>query len=541
MILEPVTGKGGADDGALAEFRRRCSALGLPTWRCGASGRVVAEPDEAGVAGRLLRCAALREAVERAASSYDGAEPGVVSAAEGLRFVVVPDGSGRRRAGATVCAVLSPGGVGSGVLGAACGEAGIDGESAVVALRELAGRQPSDPDGLARMLGWMRSDLASNAKDRSSIEGFSRQMSEMFEEIGLLYWLGKSMNRIDEPAQFLRSACEKLQQALPYGWVVARFVDSERVVPGLSGVTEIAGTPPCGREELVRRTLDMVTGLDPEKWTTRPCPWSGEKASCGADKVLIHPIAREGDVIGALIVGNKLDGEDITSFDTQLLDAAADYLGVFIENAGLYADQHALLMGTVQSLTASIDAKDRYTCGHSERVALMACKLARAAGMSEEEVERVRLTGLLHDVGKIGVPEQVLCKRGKLTDEEFEQIKLHPVIGYNILKDIALLSDVLPGVRYHHERWAGGGYPEGLRGEEIPFVARLLAVADSFDAMSSDRSYRAAMPLPKVLEEIQRCAGTQFEPTLAERFVTLDFSEYQEMVRRHQAWTKRAA
>ena len=123
-----------------------------------------------------------------------------------------------------------------------------------------------------------------------------------------------------------------------------------------------------------------------------------------------------------------------------------------------------------------------------------AVELARAIGIEEQEVERIRIAGLVHDVGKIGVPEAVLCKTGKLTDEEYEQIKLHPRIGYNILKGIPKMEDVLDGVLYHHERWDGRGYPDRLAGENIPLYGRILAVADTFDAMSSTRSYRQAMP-----------------------------------------------
>src|SRR5690606_19492982 len=158
-------------------------------------------------------------------------------------------------------------------------------------------------------------------------------------------------------------------------------------------------------------------------------------------------------------------------------------LSVFAENAGLYADQHALFMGTLEALTAAIDAKDRYTCGHSERVAHLACELGLASGLSPAAAERIRIAGLLHDVRKIGVPESVLTKPGRLTDEEFGQVRLHPTIGHRILKDIPQLQDVLPGVLHHHERWDGGGYPANLAGEQIPLIARILAVADAFDAM----------------------------------------------------------
>ena len=134
-----------------------------------------------------------------------------------------------------------------------------------------------------------------------------------------------------------------------------------------------------------------------------------------------------------------------------------------------------------------------------------------------------------------GVPEAVLLKPGKLNDEEFAWIRQHPEIGYRILKDIPQLHDILPGVLHHHERWDGKGYPAGLRGEQIPLVARLIGLADSFDAMSSNRTYRPAMSHAQVLQEITRCIGEQFDPELARVFVTLDFTTYDQLVREHQA------
>jgi HD-GYP domain-containing protein (c-di-GMP phosphodiesterase class II) len=194
-----------------------------------------------------------------------------------------------------------------------------------------------------------------------------------------------------------------------------------------------------------------------------------------------------------------------------------------------------MFLGTLEALTASIDAKDRYTCGHSERVAHLTRALAETLGQDEATLKRMHIAGLVHDVGKIGVPESVLLKPGRLTEEEFAWIRLHPEMGFRILKDIPQLNDVLPGVLHHHERWDGRGYPHGLAGEDIPLIARLIALADSFDAMSSSRTYRKAMSRSTVLEEIRRNAGTQFDPDLVPAFVSLNFSEYDRLVREHSA------
>ena len=174
--------------------------------------------------------------------------------------------------------------------------------------------------------------------------------------------------------------------------------------------------------------------------------------------------------------------------------------------------EHDMFEQTAEALASAIDAKDPYTNGHSRRVAEYSLKIAKAAGKSEEECERVYFAALLHDVGKIGVPSSIINKKGRLTNEEFEQIKRHPILGGQILSTIKQSPWLSIGARYHHERYGGRGYPEGLKGEEIPEIARIIAVADAYDAMTSNRSYRNAIPQHIVREEIVKGMGTQFDP-----------------------------
>ena len=175
---------------------------------------------------------------------------------------------------------------------------------------------------------------------------------------------------------------------------------------------------------------------------------------------------------------------------------------------------------TAEALATAIDAKDKYTHGHSTRVADYSVKIARALGKSEEDVRKVYYAALLHDVGKIGVPDTIINKDGKLTDEEFAQIKLHPVHGNKILSRINESPYLSIGAHYHHERYDGRGYPTGLKGEDIPEIARIIAVADSYDAMTSKRSYRDPLPQQKVKEELFKGIGTQFDPEYARLMIT---------------------
>jgi hypothetical protein len=178
-------------------------------------------------------------------------------------------------------------------------------------------------------------------------------------------------------------------------------------------------------------------------------------------------------------------------------------------------------LGTITSLARTIEAKDPYTGGHTERVAALACLLARQLGLGGEELDAVEVGGVIHDIGKIGIPDAILLKPGKLDDEEFAEMKRHPLISSRILEGLDFPDIVLDMARHHHERFDGRGYPDGLTGAEIPLAARVLCVADALDAMTSDRPYRDALPTATALEEIDRHAGTQFCPTVVAALNTL--------------------
>ncbi|HZG79135.1 MAG TPA: HD-GYP domain-containing protein [Brevibacillus sp.] len=173
------------------------------------------------------------------------------------------------------------------------------------------------------------------------------------------------------------------------------------------------------------------------------------------------------------------------------------------------------------TMAASIDARDRYTSGHSLRVAYWGREIAKQIGLSPEKVDEVYFGGILHDIGKIGIEDEILNKKGRLTPEEYDKIKQHTVIGYEIIKQAGMFHELLPAIRSHHERVDGKGYPDGLVGNEIPLIARILAVSDAFDAMVADRPYRKGLPIDEALQEIRRGAGTQFDEELASHFIVV--------------------
>ena len=204
--------------------------------------------------------------------------------------------------------------------------------------------------------------------------------------------------------------------------------------------------------------------------------------------------------------------------DVAVLMPFASLLGLHMRGAQRFVYINDVLVGLTRSLTAAIDAKDEYTYGHSERVARAAVELGRELGLREAEQNDIYLAGLLHDIGKIGIRDDVLTKRGPLTDEELKHIQQHPVIGHRILTDLQAMSHLLPGVLYHHERYDGLGYPEGLKGDSIPLLARILAVADTFDAMNTSRPYRVALPLERIDQVLREGAGVQWDPLVIDAY-----------------------
>ncbi len=395
----------------------------------------------------------------------------------------------------------------------------------------------SEANRLALTLSWMQKDSLEIDRRCGEIQSMSTQLGESYEELSLLYKLSTSMTVNQEPPQFLTDSCAELQEVLRLRWMALLLTDDDPRLNELSGQVFTAGPIKLSAEQWspVRRELLKLNAHDGaaiiiDDTATTQIPELSQIAS----QLLVVFMQREDKTFGVLIGGDKLGGEHISSVDSKLCSSLANSLSIFIENRMLFQDMAAMFMGTLHALTSSIDAKDRYTRGHSERVALMSRQLASAAGLDHNTVERVYISGLVHDVGKIGVPEAVLTKPGKLTDEEFALIKLHPEIGARILRDIRQMQDLIPGVLAHHERWDGRGYPANLKGNDIPLFGRLICLADSFDAMSSNRTYRQALSLQQVLAEISRCAGAQFDPDLAQVFVKLDFTEFQQMLREHQ-------
>ena len=388
--------------------------------------------------------------------------------------------------------------------------------------------------------------LASMARDQirlgafeQEIDSLSTQLANSYEELTLIYQISGGMKVNRGAGDFFRQACLDVRDVMnvrSLGFALCGEGQS-KLDPALFGDHN---APPAQLQRLVDQLMPV---LRERKGTLLITNVPGDKRfgwmAAHAQQLIAVPLQRQEQVLGCLFALDKLRG-DFDSVDSKLLGSIANESAIYLENAILFDDVRNLMMGVLHSLTSAVDAKDAYTCGHSERVALLSKRLSREIGLPEQQIERIYMAGILHDVGKIGVPEAVLHKTGKLTNEEFDQMKKHPQIGARILADIKQIQDLIPGVLYHHERYDGKGYPSGLSGESIPLMGRIICVADCFDAMTSNRTYRRALPLEVAMIELRRCAGTQFDPILAEAFLRVDPEEFRKLLDEHQARAPRA-
>jgi len=239
------------------------------------------------------------------------------------------------------------------------------------------------------------------------------------------------------------------------------------------------------------------------------------------ESVICVPLTAKDEVVGTITMANKLDGTPFSAEDLELLTTIAAQASVAIKNARLYEEQQNTYLNTVQALVSAIEASDAYTRGHSERVTRYSLALARQIGLSADSVKKLEQAAILHDIGKIGVDVALLHKEGKLSPEDIDILHQHPTIGVRILDPIHFLNNVLKIIEQHHERFDGKGYPHGIDGKDQLIEARILAIADTYDAMTSDRPYRKALSHDIALQEIADHAGTQFDPEVADAFFQL--------------------
>ncbi|TEB13493.1 HD domain-containing phosphohydrolase [Pelotomaculum propionicicum] len=366
----------------------------------------------------------------------------------------------------------------------------------------------------AAVLASLLSCLAKQELEKKSI---GREALEKYKEITLLYDLAEKLTASLDTAEVAQLVIDEAKT------LIAADNNSVMLVNEETGMLEVIAS--SGKELHPGEGLKNGTGIAGSVVLTgraeivNDIP-SDKRYVPGAVRVsslMCAPLKIKDRVIGVIYISSE-DPVQYTAEDLKLLSAIAFQAAADIENARLYDSLKETFLTTVYTLAETIEKRDPYTGGHTKRVMNYSIAIGKVLGLSDTEIGRLELAAMLHDIGKIGIKDRILLKKGKLTPFEFAEIKMHPIYAEEILNHIKHLRDIVPAVKHHHERYDGCGYPEKLRGDGIDIKARIIAVADAFDAMTTDRPYRKAMSLQIALEELWANSGTQFDPEVVRAF-----------------------
>lgn len=357
-----------------------------------------------------------------------------------------------------------------------------------------------------------------------------REQRKIRETLALLE-VARVVGSTLELEEILKRVAEMMVEVCPVTMCVAYVEEGGAFRPRAWGgfIEELAGELD-GKAGVTLEDLGMEAkrALEEGRAVTRPVEeldglLPGDVlAEHGVTEALLQPLCARGRTVGFLALFHaRIPDEEEVWEEERLAEAVAAQASLAVENASLYADIEKGYFSTVQALAKAIEVKDPYTRGHSERVTTYALMIAEAMGLDERERQKLKYAATLHDIGKIGIAGRVLNKPGSLTEEEYTHVKTHPLLGDSIVEPVEFLQEPRPIILHHHERYDGKGYPDGLKGEDIPLCARILSVADAFEAMRSDRPYRRALPLEEARRELVRNAGTQFDPRVVEVFLDI--------------------
>lgn len=362
--------------------------------------------------------------------------------------------------------------------------------------------------GEKRLLG----SILSRENYNKSVELLNQELFRKLQEIAILQTISSELDLIYDNKKIYQRIVEmastllKIKEA-SFGIVERGYL---RLKGAIGVVKKDIAIENTFLEQVIKKKehyLAIYGEINPHSGATLTCPF------------LSIPLTMNDEVFGILNLSYKADGTGFSEDEIFLAITFAKKAALRIENNALYEVLYTNLVNTLKSLVMSIEARDSYTKQHSERVTSYALEIAEVMNLTEDEKDVIRFGGYLHDIGKIGVRDTVLLKPGRLSEEEKAEIRLHPIIGENIIRPIKFLPKEREIVLYHHERFDGKGYPEGLEGEKIPRIARILAVADTYDAMTSSRPYRSAKSHEFAIEDLKRCSKTQFDGEVVMAFL----------------------
>jgi len=388
-------------------------------------------------------------------------------------------------------------------------------------------------DALAETL----EDIVAGIKDelaaRAELDGMAQELAERYEELHMVYAIDQQVQQLDAGAGLF----EKLLQS----WAGHMHADVAAFVkPGENLCVHATNlSAPIHNLDLV--LVEMRGDLYRFVHSSRApivinATHDARRAYIFTDlpfKLLCCPVMHDKVVVAILVLVNHLDKPDFSNSDRKLAELLANQLSSLSRMVGMLAETNKFNAQMAAALIEAVEAKDPYTRGHSERVHHIAMQIGAALRLGEKDTDDLFWGSLLHDVGKIGIPDAVLCKPGRLTRDEFTFIMVHPERSYEILRHIDRLQGAVPGARHHQEKYDGTGYPHGLKGNDIPFNARIIAVADTYDSITSSRAYRAGRSHEVAMAEIARCCGTQLDPGVVRAFEQVCAAEPEWIARFH--------
>lgn len=345
-----------------------------------------------------------------------------------------------------------------------------------------------------------------------------------YKEITLLYDIVEKISSCLDTKEVARLVIEEARRLIKLSSISVLLLNKE------TDVLELIGE--FGNERHTTTTVSRGVGIAGTVWASGRAEIVNDVQSdsrfvtgaVGISSMMCAPLKAKDAVVGVIKLRSDTSVE-YAAEDLKLFTTLASLAAVAIENASLYEQLKEAFYTTVYTLAETIEKRDPYTGNHTKRVMEYSLAIGKTLGLAEQDMTRLQFGAVLHDIGKIGVRDNVLLKESALTDEEFEQIKKHPVYGEEIIRPISQFKSAIPGVKHHHEKFNGRGYPDGLKGEEIDITARIIAVADSFDAMTSNRPYREGLSMDVAFEELRKYSGTQFDPEVVDAFFASDVME----------------
>lgn len=358
------------------------------------------------------------------------------------------------------------------------------------------------------------------------VDRLAQALSLKFEELTLIHQFSERLKIGEDSAEICQSLLQELEPCVNASTIAIDLIEDVELQSPRSFLYTGERWDPDWLNEVASYALqdvaggELTPGAEPIAIQNHP-----SEDSPAFVRTVVIPIQRDGISLGRMIAVRPIQEDEFGTVEADLMKSTSMILAAHLVNQRQYVEIQQMFNGMIQSLASALDAKDSYTSGHSSRVAEIAAMIAEKLEYDLEGIKRIRMAGILHDIGKIGVDDAVLRKPGQLNQEEFEQIKLHPVLGYDILKEIKLFRNILPAVRHHHESWDGSGYPDGLLGDGIPRDAQVLAVADAFDAMTSDRPYRSSIPVEQVIDILKSGRGKQWAADVVDALLETEVVE----------------